>query len=971
MAQHLNNQISYHQIFDLPSLGNQIVGIVHTATQIYAVTKKRELICYPREIFTNGSTEGEKKFTDIVENNIQKFGVVFSNGKYHLLILSNNVLYLSTETSRGPTKFRPANFENTNSSPHVVNFVTISGNALLVALMQQYIIVYKYDDTQFITKDYIEFDNKKNKFTEMIGSLNHFLIHDKSKYIVYDMDLMEVDGKTLPKNLKSFHGVDRTNGFIVLTQENQLINIGERVIDNDQMSFSDELIAFHVRLPYAYGITSKKFIMQTTVGKIEETLPYKGKSTIIDVLDDYNVVLASGSTLSLIKYYLCRTPPYIPHTIKLLANLRDPTHPKYFDDWENIIKLSRRFESIAFDQTKILSEIYLDYSEHLITAQNFQRAFEMFQQSGKHPFIAIHNFRNLLYSSEEEEGPKFDFLSTANEDCIKYIALLKEAQKAIQAAIAKRNANEPFDDELEEVVKCRVNCIIHSGQKISHPTKAKAKEKLNDLLQWAEKSLDEANETSHNLSNMLFSLKPAKIIWREDGVYELQKYLIDASKNEKQPTTLKVYNTILIECFAIKIPGKLEAFIQAQNPLFFDIAAAFLKYSAPESHRLLCRLHNRDDEALGPLLEAEPVVWEGVIAYIKESNNFIEIGKRYFSHVYKMLGDKYKNLSVELFFSKTFADPKLDKGKKATMVADVISIIKEHFPGDGTKQSEQKCNQLIVKFLLYVIYQCQVKIESVHWSLITTYLSLIGSMLKDVDTNPPKARPYIRVSNEKEPMKTFRSGLINILNWSELYRTQEVLDAIMDTSERLIEERVTVLKKAMPPKTQDAIDLLSVPNFPIDVALDFCQDVYPNIDSTVYDKLLQNYQQRKRSPKGDADAEKCIKRLLNEHADKMQLRDVVSQIPPMLKINDMSEFLKISTSKSINQLRALRLKNSLLEKTIQMKREQLQQLKTGKVIVTDGLKCVICGKRIGDSVFVALGDNTVSHIACRLQSESV
>ena len=85
----------------------------------------------------------------------------------------------------------------------------------------------------------------------------------------------------------------------------------------------------------------------------------------------------------------------------------------------------------------------------------------------------------------------------------------------------------------------------------------------------------------------------------------------------------------------------------------------------------------------------------------------------------------------------------------------------------------------------------------------------------------------------------------------------------------------------------------------------------------------------------------------------------------------MNEFMKAATSHRINCLRVLKLRNALLEKTIQVKKMQLQELEKGKVVVTKGLKCIFCGKKIGESVFIVQTDSTVAHLACEISADSI
>lgn len=1000
MIQQPIEHLCYREIVELNTSTNPIIGLSHTSTMIYAVTKKHELICYPLSVFKTNSADGERKFTDIVESNIQKFGILKANKLYHLLILTNNQIYISTETSQGLQKFHPAQFDSYPAQ--ALNFVTISDNALLVVITPQYIYIYIYDGESFITKDCIE--NPIKKAIDMVGSLTNYLIYDKNNYYIYDIDNQEVESDNLPKNFKMFYGVERSNAFFYLNTENQVQQIGNDAEQHTKYTFPEDVLALNVRPPFYLAVMSKQFMMKNIGMPIDETLNIKIKNPIIDVIDGYNIVIGGNSSICTIKFHMNKTSPYIPQIFRLknaMKRYRDKD-PNYFYDY--IIRVCEKFDAQSFDINSILDDMYYEYSESLILARDYQKAFEMFVKSKKHPFHIIHNFRVLLHSQEEQ--PQYDFLSLANEDCNKYIELVKETQKAINLAIQKKKDKENYDNEIDEIVKRRIDCIIQSGQSISYPTASQVRNKLDELQKWAERSIDEANATSHNISNILFSLKPAKINAREDGIYELQLYINDhVIKNERQPTTLKIYNTILIECYAIMIPQKLTPFLNGKNPpLFFDVAAAALKPSAPEEFRRLCSIHHRHDLALKPLFDANPICWDGVIAYIRDSSNFIELGDKYFTEVYTQINEKSKDKCVEMFFSPCLSDKKIDKAKLSDMIIEILRIIEEKCPltinsknvfetDDEKKNRTELIAKMQVKFLFYAVYRCRVTIQLAHWNLIKLYLKLISLYVtkpatptnssnnlastspSQVVTSPelPKKQRYVPISEEKSPLKEYRTRLLDILNKSNLYRTQEVLDAIKDVSNNLIEERITVLKKATPPKILEAVHLITRPSFPFEIAIRFCDEVYKNeIDKTVYNKLFDTYYQRRRAAKGPTEKlDASMKKLLNTRATRMQLDGVVNRVPKSFKVNEMNEFMKAATSHRINCLRVLKLRNALLEKTIQMKKLQLQELEKGKAVVTDGLKCIICGKKIGESVFIAQKDATVAHLACKLSADSI
>ena len=104
-----------------------------------------------------------------------------------------------------------------------------------------------------------------------------------------------------------------------------------------------------------------------------------------------------------------------------------------------------------------------------------------------------------------------------------------------------------------------------------------------------------------------------------------------------------------------------------------------------------------------------------------------------------------------------------------------------------------------------------------------------------------------------------------------------------------------------------------------------------------------------------------LKLLLNERAERLDPVRVVENIPKDIPLAELKDYLKLSSLERINRLRSLKIKNALLAKTVEAKKQQLRYLQSGKVEVKDNLKCVVCGKPIGDAVFYVLADNCVSH----------
>lgn len=935
-------ETAYRSISVFDNSDSQIVGITCTPKYIYIVNKNKELIFYSNSLLNVKQVHDRRsKILNIVPNSIQKIGYFISKKDQQVIIyvISGNVLYIRNEGS-GLVHFRQAVLqqEDGKTTPFGLNFLCTLDNHQKIVTADSYgiKIVNYIGDGVFVVENKIM---QKMKLIDLIGSNNsHFLVFERGQYSVFDQNLNCL--KKEPSGKISFISpVDGMNTFIAVSPGNQIQCIGDK-IETCYMKYSDEIIALQIRLPYFYGFSQRNFTMTTSVTPIQEKIEFNDrmKSPLICVLNNYTVMIANGSVLYCCKYSTLNSPPYSTH----LLYLQGSGQKERFD---YMLKLCQAIKHPDFKTEETLLYIYMKYSKHLFEAggDNVRKAFELFVKSGQHPFVLIRMFRSLFQKPElssNQENHSLQYL--AQKDCDEYMSLLKKLKDLI-------DNNAPIN----EIVESKISCIKQANSKEEYPTVESIKKDYNKLKNWVANSIEETAKTHDEIKNILCANNSTFFISGSNGYNELQQYLEEILKKETQPTKIKIYNTILFQCYAGSgATLALEKAIPNNNPIFFDIVSdTLIKNNCLMHHLLLCNVYGHHEVGLRNYTKPGEEKWEQVINYIKESKDFLKLGEEYYP---KILNATNPENAVEVFKSN-YLKPK--------DVSTVLEIIQR----TATKQDDENCLKAKILFLKYDIFEKDDETEQFHSDLIDLYLHFLKLNMKF-------RNKYIKISSEKEVVKFFRTGLLDILNYKQgkFYNSKSVLNkisAVEGENKFLIEEKLAVYKKLLRTKEtgiDPCIRILTTSNVDFSVALDFCDSVYDeNNDYTnnVYTELFYAYCLQRTENNTRIDS--YLLRLLNEKGDRMNLQTIIASIPKNFSIQSLNNFFKITTLKYTDKLRLLKIQNALLKKTIEEKKKQKEYLKGGKVEVdSNNPKCIVCGKPVFGSYFVVLTNNCVAHIAC-------
>ncbi|KAH0785120.1 Transforming growth factor-beta receptor-associated protein 1 [Histomonas meleagridis] len=615
----------------------------------------------------------------------------------------------------------------------------------------------------------------------------------------------------------------------------------------------------------------------------------------------------------------------------------------------NLIKLN------DFNPEKTIQEIYANYSQNLFdtgkgSPETIAKAFEYFKESKQHPFVMIRKFQSLL-NSPNTKGQENQFEKLSQENLFEKLAI-SDCQEYKRLLINLKNA---IDNNLtaEEILNSKKLCIEQAMSKEEIPTIEYIKTHINEIKEWTENSIIETEKSEQEIKNILFH-KMTTTANGETIFNELMKYIKENLKNEKNPTKIKIYNTLLIRCFnEVGAATRIPKFISKEKPLLFGVVSDFLlKKQFIDYHKKLCQTYGRHREALETFTVPGKEDWNQVIDYIKDSKDFMKLGEEYYPKILHSTNDPTK--SVEVFNSKHL---------KPTDVNNIIKIITNNSSTNDSIQAQ-------IHFLDYDIYQLHDETERVHTLLINLYLNMIKSKNEFKRSKDPN---YIPISRESKELKEIRTGLVKILKYGDgkYYNSVQILEAITKVDERgLIEEKLAVLKRRLltkEAKPQQCIDMISSPKITSEVALNFCDSVYDENNentSSIYTELFFGYCQQ-RTEENKKTIDQMILRLLNEKGEMMNLQTIIESIPKSFTLQSMQSFLKAATLKHINKLRLLKIQNALLRKTIETKKKQKKSLQMGKVEVdSNNPKCIVCGKPVLGSYFVVTNDNCVAHIAC-------
>ncbi|EFA76752.1 tetratricopeptide-like helical domain-containing protein [Heterostelium album PN500] len=252
-----------------------------------------------------------------------------------------------------------------------------------------------------------------------------------------------------------------------------------------------------------------------------------------------------------------------------------------------------------------------------------------------------------------------------------------------------------------------------------------------------------------------------------------------------------------------------------------------------------------------------------------------------------------------------------------------------------------------------------------HNDLILEYLNKITTLTQDSLT--PRIPGETVAGTEPGLLGVLRSKLINFLQTSKYYIPEMLLSRFPFTD--LYEERAILLSRIGRHEQALAIYAHKLKNFKM--AEDYCDRNYnrDNEDSKdVYLSLLNVY----LKPEGNIQPliEPALS-LLNKHYRSINTPKALSLLPLSIPINQLYPFFEAvirdnTKTKRDNQI----IKNLLKAEHVKIK-EELINLRSGVIKITDDLICPFCNKRfVGTNAFAAQPNGIAVHYVCFQNQQS-
>ena len=909
--------------------GGQVISLTLTPSYVFIATKNRDIQRLNSKL-QNASDSRSTSPSYFDNETIQRIGHLKFNQKIILIMLTNSRVYAQTQENFAKSKAQLI------IDKYYKYFTVIPYSPYAVFYDNQTLALYSitHSNDRIIVQRIFEKQHQMKGALDVVANSETILLYDKRNYKIFNKKLEEICTEPIQRPFKCVAPVDDNSGMSPIhtffaVQDNVLIQLKDKLnsiskLSLNEIKFPEEILSLQVRLPYIYALSQKNLMYYLTVAPVKDNiipLDFKAKNPILSIYDDYSVILSNDSKLYYIKFDQ-------DVDIKYLKDENQWDKAKY----------------IYMQMGRPLEELYCSMTDYYFSTRSYDDAFSAFKQSGRHPFEIISKFS---FSNE-------NLKKTAKNDLEKYKNLLTNL-----CDLLSKNPPAP-DNEINKALE-----ELYNQSKSKYLNNEFAKHQLN--IETIDQCLNNAKNIEEQIPKLHSdSLTASKKLDNESSAYQLLiDYIEDLVKVEIQPTAIKIYNTILAETYHLKGAAEsLRRFIQDGHPLFFDIVSSALqkKNKSTESLLLLCEQYKAHDIALN--IAKEDSI-ESFIRYVSCSQDCIKLAPYNIKYVF----DWYKKMhysesecarkAAELFFSKNlvtavdnsqYSDDYYDK-TDIDKICDIIDCSKDI----GRTQSFMK-----MAFLEYVVKSLKVNSPNIHAQLVNLYIENLRSNFKFRE-----GRKYIEIDEESDPeVKKVRKSLLNFLKISDYYEPQDVIQKL---PESFLEEKLAALLKINTRESiQKCIELVVSRQVDFNVALHFCEEAYDKNDEdrcNVYNDLF--FRVRQTYTNDNNMLIKCISELLNQKAEFLNPLNIVENIPKDIPIQDLRNFFLYSTVPRINNIRGLRLKNALLEATVREKEKHINLLKSGKVVVSKSLKCIVCGKPINDAVFYVLKDSTVAHAACK------
>lgn len=919
------------QIDSKNPIDSPILSLTCTSNSLYAATKKKvHCIRFP---LIAESNQGSKKC-----QNVSRIDHLVNQNETFIIYQADSNIYIQNESLFAKSGISDqCKIDLGDFKPKF--FSTLAHTSKIAFADNQTLLLFSVENGNYLKPTLLgEIRHQVSSPFDLQATQDTVLLFGKKQYCIFSSNKLKILHPGMVNISRPFRCVcpiQGKNDYCAVQDYNLIQLRNERLLLHEPVKFTEDILAIQVKLPYIYAISQKHFSYYLSFASVENNfIPLPSKKGYIQLYvgnkDDYTLYISNDKTIQRLKYSYGPDMKYLKSQCK----------------WEASLEMAKLMN-------QKLDDIYYSMSEKKFEQKDFDAAFEAFRQSKKSPFDLISRF-NLNISQLPSE---------ANTSANEHLKKLEDFEKQMKAKAATD---------------------------IKIPINGSTNPDLDDIRSEIEETKSVIAELKQ-LNNMGPKILDPRAL---DG---LQNYIEHLLQKESQPTRIKIYNTVLA---AIMVKSqaelRLKDFIRQNRPLFFAVVKNLLcnpESNYKEALYILCEINHQHQDAIQA---AKDESTDALIDYISHSSECISLAQSYFSEVFKKSlnekeSKKDQSLSMylaaknaaRLFFSTPMKEC-VDEEKKDAFIQQAIDTI-DTMEKPCEKAPNDIKNDVLAEFLRFAIFTLKTRNSRFHEKLCYIY---IYKLKKLINPENRKNLAYQDISNESDPeVKSTRENLYELLNKSKDYDwmiVKKMFDPDTDPNKRddpvsqksltdvCIEELMAVyLQINQSNSVKSCIELIIKYKVKFDVALDFCHIAYdPNdcdkcqVYQELFDSLKDNYSNCDPSTKNIL--KKNITTLLNEYGQYLDPSLTIEFIPNDFVLCNLTPFLdKVSTNR-INSLRLMKFENALLRSTIERKQQQMHKVASGKVIFTQGLSCIFCGKPLGtDQRYYVLKDSTVAHYFCR------
>lgn len=238
-----------------------------------------------------------------------------------------------------------------------------------------------------------------------------------------------------------------------------------------------------------------------------------------------------------------------------------------------------------------------------------------------------------------------------------------------------------------------------------------------------------------------------------------------------------------------------------------------------------------------------------------------------------------------------------------------------------------------ITFLDYCVYQRKYDDKSIHQKLFQAYIDCLPTPTKTV-----------RISEEGEPLKSFRIKFLNFIKYSN-YLSSWSYEGV---DNRYIDEKLFLLEKCK--LYEECADLLLGSGMTFEQIIDFCDNCENQAIFTLVAKKTKD--------------KNLLIRLLNERGEIVQISDVLSTINDQITVEELKPFFDKVTTQRIEETRKLSYETTISELILKDKLGKLKKFERGSVEIEENTNCAVCLKPIGICPFCLTQNNLIVHKEC-------